>query len=83
MPTLNDIHSQLNETAMRRVVTAQTVIEVQQAVAAIREHGGRLSIAGGRHAMGGQQFLDGGVLLDGERAKPHPGARRGARAGAG
>ena len=64
MPTLNDIHSQLNETAMRRVVTPRTATEVQQAVAAIREHGGRLSIAGGRHAMGGQQFLDGGVLLD-------------------
>ena len=64
MPTLNDIHSQLNETAMRRVVTPRTAAEVQQAVAAIREHGGRLSIAGGRHAMGGQQFLDGGVLLD-------------------
>ena len=64
MPTLNDIHSQLNETAMRRVVTPRTATEVQQAVAAIREDGSRLSIAGGRHAMGGQQFLDGGVLLD-------------------
>ncbi len=29
--------------------------------------GGNLSIAGGRHAMGGQQFLDGGVLLDTRR----------------
>ena len=64
MPTLNDIHSQLNETAMRRVVTPRTATEVQQAVAAIREDGGRLSVTGGRHAMGGQQFLDGGVLLD-------------------
>ena len=64
MPTLNDIHSQLNETAMRRVVTPRTATEIQQAVAAIREDGDRLSIAGGRHAMGGQQFLDGGVLLD-------------------
>ena len=64
MPTLNDIHSQLNETAMRRVVTPRTATEVQQAVAAIREDGSGLSIAGGRHAMGGQQFLDGGVLLD-------------------
>ena len=64
MPTLNDIHSQLNETAMRHVVTPRTATEVQQAVAAIREDGGRLSVTGGRHAMGGQQFLDGGVLLD-------------------
>ena len=64
MPILNDIHSQLNETAMRRVVTPHTAEEVQQAMAAVRDEGSSLSIAGGRHAMGGQQFLDGGVLLD-------------------
>ena len=64
MPTLNDIHSQLNETAMRRVVTPRTAVEIRQAIAAVRDEGGSLSIAGGRHAMGGQQFLDDGVLLD-------------------
>ena len=64
MPTLNDIHSQLNETAMRRVITPRTVGEIQQAIAVAREEGASISIAGGRHAMGGQQFLDGGVLLD-------------------
>ena len=64
MPTLNDIHSQLNETAMRRVVTPRTAADVQQAIRAVREEGGSISVAGGRHAMGGQQFLDGGVLLD-------------------
>ncbi len=64
MPTLNDIHSQLNETAMRRVVKPCTAEEVQQAIAVVRDEGGSLSVAGGRHAMGGQQFLDGGVLLD-------------------
>ena len=64
MPTLNDIHSQLNETAMRLVVKARTTAEIQQAIAAARDEGGSISIAGGRHAMGGQQFLNGGVLLD-------------------
>ena len=64
MPTLNDIHSQLNETTMERVVAPRTVGEIQQAIAAAREEGDSISIAGGRHAMGGQQFLDGGVLLD-------------------
>ena len=64
MPTLNDIHSQLNETTMERVVTPRAVGEIQQAIAAAREEGDSISIAGGRHAMGGQQFLDGGVLLD-------------------
>lgn len=64
MPTLNDIHSQLNATDMRRVVTPRAVAEIQQAITVVREEGASLSIAGGRHAMGGQQFLDGGVLLD-------------------
>ena len=64
MPTLNDIHSQLNETAMRRVVQPHTAEEIQQAIAVVRDEDASLSIAGGRHAMGGQQFLDGGVLLD-------------------
>ena len=64
MPTLNDIHSQLNETTMERVVAPRTVGEIQQVIAAIRDEGGSISIAGGRHAMGGQQFLNGGVLLD-------------------
>ena len=64
MPTLNDIHSQLNATNMRRVVTTASVADVRRAIAAVREEGGSISVAGGRHAMGGQQFLDGGVLLD-------------------
>ena len=64
MPTLNDIHSQLNATDMRRVVTPRTPEEVRYAISAVRDEGGSLSVAGGRHAMGGQQFLDGGVLLD-------------------
>ena len=67
MLTLNDIHSQLNETAMRRVVRPESAEEMQQAIAAVRDEGSSLSIAGGRHAMGGQQFLDGGVLLDAGR----------------
>ena len=67
MPTLNDIHSQLNETTMERVVAPRTVGKIQQAIAAAREEGDSISIAGGRHAMGGQQFLDGGVLLDAGR----------------
>ena len=64
MPTLNDIHSQLNATDMRRVVTPRTPEEVRYAISAARDEGGSLSVAGGRHAMGGQQFLGGGVLLD-------------------
>ncbi|MDE2687774.1 MAG: FAD-binding oxidoreductase [Chloroflexota bacterium] len=64
MPIVNDVHSQLNETAMRRVVRPGSAAELQRVVAAVRDEGGSLSVAGGRHAMGGQQFLDGGTLLD-------------------
>ena len=62
--TLNDIHSQLNATSMRRVETPETLAELQQAIVRVHDGGGSLSVAGGRHAMGGQQFLSGGVLLD-------------------
>ena len=81
MPIVNDVHSQLNETAMRRVVMPRSAAEVRRAVVDVREEGGSLSIAGGRHAMGGQQFLDGGVLLDGG-AGQDTGAGCGAGAGA-
>jgi FAD/FMN-containing dehydrogenase len=37
---------------------------VQQIVRAVCSQGGSLSIAGGRHSMGGQQFASGGDLLD-------------------
>ncbi len=65
--TVNDIHSQLNATSMQRVETPGTLTELQQAVASTRDGGGSLSVAGGRHSMGGQQFLSGGVLLDTSR----------------
>ena len=67
MPTLNDIHSQLNATNMRRVLTPATAADLRQAIAAARAEDSRVSVAGGRHAMGGQQFLDCGVLLDTSR----------------
>ena len=64
MPTFNDIHSQLNSTNMRRVLMPCTVDDIRRAIADVRKNGGSISIAGGRHAMGGQQFLDDGTLLD-------------------
>ena len=38
--------------------------EVRAAVSRARSQGKSVSIAGGRHAMGGQQFGDANVLLD-------------------
>ena len=62
--TLNDIHSQLNATRVARVEAPESLEGLQKAVTSVAEAGGSLSIMGGRHSMGGQQFLSGGVALD-------------------
>ena len=61
---VNDIHSRLNEAEVATVIAPRSVTEAQRAVLEVRHDSGSLSIAGGRHAMGGQQFLSGGTLLD-------------------
>jgi UDP-N-acetylenolpyruvoylglucosamine reductase len=61
---VNDIHSGLNRTAVSRVIEPGTVEDVAHIVRRSRSQGGPISISGGRHAMGGQQFLSGGTLLD-------------------
>src|SRR5882724_5846529 len=55
-PVLNDVHSQLNATRVARVVEASSIRDVQDAVHGARREGRAVSVAGGRHAMGGQQF---------------------------
>jgi FAD/FMN-containing dehydrogenase len=64
LPTVNDVHSQLNETTVARVMQPAGVGELQQIVRHAAATGQQISIAGGRHAMGGQQFGTGGLLLD-------------------
>jgi FAD/FMN-containing dehydrogenase len=64
MTTVNDIHSELNETAVDEVVAVESQEDVQAAVARAAAAGKPIAIAGGRHAMGGQQFCAGGLLLD-------------------
>src|SRR5215470_15118113 len=61
---VNDIHSQLNGTRVDQILTPKSVSEVQAAVRAAKAMHKPVSIAGGRHAMGGQQFGAGTVLLD-------------------
>jgi len=61
---VNDVHSQLNRTAVRRIVAIESVDMLQRVVRDAAEAGVRISIAGGRHAMGGQQFGTAAVLLD-------------------
>ena len=61
---VNDVHSQLNPTKVRQVVQIESVRALQEAVRVAAAHGLSISIAGGRHSMGGQQFGAGTVLLD-------------------
>src|SRR5262249_19821372 len=60
----NDTHSALNRTRVSRLVEPRRVEDVVAAVQRARAQNSALAIAGGRHAMGGQQFLTGGALLD-------------------
>ena len=61
---VNDIHAQLNATLVRRVLRPASVADVRDAVLTAGGAGRALAIAGGRHAMGGQQFGGGLDLLD-------------------
>jgi FAD/FMN-containing dehydrogenase len=61
---VNDIHSQLNATRVDAVVRPRDLDELTGALALVREAGKSVAIAGGRHAMGGQQFAEASVLVD-------------------
>jgi FAD/FMN-containing dehydrogenase len=61
---VNDVHAQLNTTLVQRVLRPASVADVRDAVLAARVAGHAIAIAGGRHAMGGQQFGAGLDLLD-------------------
>jgi len=61
---VNDIHSQLNQTSVSRVVEVESLPQLRQIVRSAAALGQQISIAGGRHAMGGQQFGRGTLLLD-------------------
>ena len=61
---VNDVHSRLNETSVDAVVPVDSLESIGTALDLARSSGRPVSIAGGRHAMGGQQFCSGGVLLD-------------------
>ncbi|HKQ54226.1 MAG TPA: FAD-dependent oxidoreductase, partial [Pyrinomonadaceae bacterium] len=61
---VNDVHSGLNRTRVRSIVRPESLEDLR---AVIREAGAArcaIAVAGGRHAMGGQQFARDGVLVD-------------------
>lgn len=61
---LNDVHSQLNATAVAAIVKPADVNQLVDALHQARAAGQKVSIAGGRHAMGGQQFARAGLHID-------------------
>jgi FAD/FMN-containing dehydrogenase len=61
---VNDLHSRLNPTAVAAVVQPDSVESLARALSSAQAAGEAVSIAAGRHAMGGQQFGAGTVLLD-------------------
>lgn len=61
---VNDVHSQLNPALVDRIARPQSEDAVAAAIKSARAAGKAVCIAGGRHAMGGQQFAGGAVLID-------------------
>lgn len=61
---VNDIHSQLNSTRVLRVLEPISLEDVQNIIRSARKDGKTISVAGGRHAMGGQQFGTDTLLID-------------------
>ena len=61
---VNDIHSRLNATSVSRVARPRGIDELQAEIRAAAGRRESLAVSGGRHAMGGQQFASGKLLLD-------------------
>jgi FAD/FMN-containing dehydrogenase len=61
---VNDIHSQLNSTRVLGISQPRSLEDVQSIVRTARKDRKVISVAGGRHAMGGQQFGTDTLLID-------------------
>jgi FAD/FMN-containing dehydrogenase len=61
---VNDVQSQLNATRVHEVRKPRSIDDFQIALRDAKRQGRALSAAGGRHAMGGQQFGSDMLLLD-------------------
>jgi FAD/FMN-containing dehydrogenase len=61
---VNDIHSQLNSTRVRGISQPQSLEDVQSIIRGARKDRKVISVSGGRHAMGGQQFGTDTLLID-------------------
>ncbi|HKT33869.1 MAG TPA: FAD-binding oxidoreductase [Nitrospira sp.] len=61
---LNDVHSGLNRVGVQEVIAVQSLQDIQRAVERAESTRTPISVAGGRHAMGGQQFGSDTLHLD-------------------
>jgi FAD/FMN-containing dehydrogenase len=61
---VNDVHSRLNRTHVDAIFKPGDAEELRLAIRRARADGKAVSVAGGRHAMGGQQFGENAVLVD-------------------
>ncbi len=60
----NDVHSRLNPVRVAEVRRPGSATEVREAILDAARTGRAVSVCGARHAMGGQQFGEGTLLLD-------------------
>ncbi|MDQ1241215.1 MAG: hypothetical protein QG550_466, partial [Pseudomonadota bacterium] len=61
---LNDVHARLNPTAPALQRRPTSLGDLRAVLLQARRRGLAVATSGGRHAMGGQQFLQGGMALD-------------------
>jgi FAD/FMN-containing dehydrogenase len=61
---VDDAHAEMNATLVSRIWPVREAEDAQRAIGEAREKGLAVSIAGARHAAGGQQFGTGTLLLD-------------------
>ena len=61
---VNDVHSQLNRTRVRELLTPRTREELAQIVRSASQKALPVSVSGCRHSMGGQQFATDSICID-------------------
>ena len=61
---VNDVHSQLNRTRVRELLTPRTREELAEIVRSASRKGLPISVSGCRHSMGGQQFATDSICID-------------------
>ena len=61
---VNDVHSQLNRTRVRELLTPRTRDELAEIVHLASRRGLPISVSGCRHSMGGQQFATDSICID-------------------